>query len=276
MGLLNKIKNALFEEEVEEEQIAKKIDVEKTIKEEPEIRIRHYDEENIEKPVVKENVAPMIFDVEDFVEEQVIEEPKKEYQKPVKTEQKIIYGGYVQDVQEHEKTKFKPSPIISPVYGILENKEAEEFKYENSKKSLDSMFIDEKNKTANLDEIRRKAFGIVESAQEQEPTIEEKGLLYEMEDVNDKPGIEKLSIGDAVEYFEDLGLEYDVDYKDLAKEKMTRTKKNKELTEEIDEEIKEDKKIEEEMMKVVPEVETEEVEEKNLYDLIDLMYDNKD
>ena len=93
-----------------------------------------------------------------------------------------------------------------------------------------------------------------------------------------KKGIEKLSIGDAVEYFEDLGLEYDVDYKDLAKEKMTRTKKNKELTEEVDEEIKEDKKIEEELRKKsVPEVEEQdEVEEKNLYDLIDLMYDNKD
>ena len=273
MGLLNKIKNALFEEE-EVEEIAKKIDVEKTIKEEPEIRIRHYDEEKVEEPVVKENKTPMIFDVEDFVEEPVIEEPKIEYQKPVKQEQKIIYGGYVQDAKEHEKTKFKPSPVISPVYGILENKESEDYKFEQSRKSLDSMFISETNKITNLDEIRKKAFGITPSIPTVDTPEEEKSLLYEMEAVDDKPGIEKLSIGDAVEYFEDLGLEYDVDYKDLAKEKMTRTKKNKELTEEIDEEIKEDKKIEVEMKQVVPE--TEEVEEKNLYDLIDLMYDNKD
>jgi len=278
MGLLNKIKNALFEEEEVEEEIAKKIDVEKTIREEPEIRIRHYDEEKAEEPVIKENKTPMIFDVEDFVEEPVYEEPKKEYQKPVKETQKIIYGGYVQDAKEHEKVKFKPSPVISPVYGILENKEVEDYKYEMPRKSIDSMFTPETTKTTNLDEIRKKAFGIVENLPHEEQVEEERSLLYEMEDVDDKPGIEKLSIGDAVEYFEDLGLEYDVDYKDLAKEKMTRTKKNKELTEEIDEEIKEDKKIEEELRKkAVPEVvEKEEVEEKNLYDLIDLMYDNKD
>lgn len=279
MGLLNKIKNALFEEEEVEEEIAKKIDVEKTIKEEPEIRIRHYDEEKVEEPAVKENKTPMIFDVEDFVEEQSYEEPKKEYQKPVKTEQKIIYGGYVQDAKEHEKTKFKPSPVISPVYGILETKEVDDYKYETPRKSLDTMFTSEITKTTNLDEIRKKAFGIVENLPSEEvKPVEEKSLLYEMEDVDDKPGIEKLSIGDAVEYFEDLGLEYDVDYKDLAKEKMTRTKKNKELSEEVDEEIKENKKIEEELRKKsVPEVvEPEEVEEKNLYDLIDLMYDNKD
>lgn len=277
MGLLNKIKNALFEEE-EVEEIAKKIDVEKTIKEEPEIRIRHYDEEKVEEPVVKENKTPMIFDVEDFACEPVIEEPKIEYQKPVvKQEQKIIYGGYVQDAKEHEKAKFKPSPVISPVYGILEAKEADEYKFEQTRKSLDTMFTSETAKIANLDEIRKKAFGISENLPSEEPIEEERSLLYEMEDVNDKPGIEKLSIGDAVEYFEDLGLEYDVDYKDLAKEKMTRTKKNKELTEEVDEEIKEDKKIEKELLrKSVPEVHEEEVEEKNLYDLIDLMYDNKD
>ena len=58
-----------------------------------------------------------------------------------------------------------------------------------------------------------------------------------MENVDDKPAIDKISIGDAVEYFEDLGLEYDVDYKDLAKEKMTRTKKNKELSEEVEDDF---------------------------------------
>ncbi len=273
MGLLNKIKNALFEEEEVEEEIAKKIDVEKTIKEEPEIKIRHYDEET-EKPEVKIDKTPMIFDVEDFVDE-IAEEPKKEYQKPIKQEQKIIYGGYVKEEFEHEKTKFKPSPIISPVYGILENSDVDDVKYETGKKSLDSMFLEEKTKTATLDEIRKKAYGIPEEKELPKEEKEDKSLLYEMENVDDKPAIDKISIGDAVEYFEDLGLEYDVDYKDLAKEKMTRTIKNKELSEEVEEEIKENKKIEDEI-KSQQEEKEEEVEEKNLYDLIDLMYDNKE
>lgn len=277
MGLLNKIKNALFEEEQEEEQIAKKIDVEKTIKDDSEIKIRHYDEPEEEvKPVVEK--TPMIFDVEDFVEEPVVEK-KLEYQKPIKQEQKVIYGGYVKDVEEVKQAKFKPSPIISPVYGILDVKENEEYKYDSSKKTIDNLFLEDNKKTTSLDEVRKKAYGITENIPIVEtPKEEDKSLLYEMENVDDKPGIDKISIGDAVEYFEDLGLEYDVDYKDLAKEKMTRTKKNKELTEEVDEEIKEDEKIEDEITKSnVPEEEKKEVaDEKNLYDLIDLMYDSKE
>lgn len=285
MNILNKIKNALFEEEEEEEQeIAKKIDVEKTVVEEPEIKIRHYDEPVEETThVEKERITPVIFDVDDFVEEEPVSyKPEyQEYKKPIQKEQKIIYGGYVKEDHLTDKTKFKPSPIISPVYGILEQTGEMPVHKINEGSSLEGLFTEEKRKPVvveekkplDFDKVREKAYGITK---EEEPK-EDKNLLYEMESVDEKPGIEKISIGDAEEYFEDLGLEYDVDYKDLAKEKMTRTKKNQELTEVVDEEIKEDKKIEEEMFKkqedFIPN--EEEVEEKNLYDLIDLMYDSK-
>ena len=72
-----------------------------------------------------------------------------------------------------------------------------------------------------------------------------------------------------------------IDYKDADKEKeknkMTRSKKNKELTEMVDEEIKEDKLIEEETKtKKSKKKIDDEAEEKNLYDLIDMMYDSKE
>ncbi len=296
MGLLSKIKNALFEETEEEEengQIAKKIDIEKTISETPrneEIKIRHYDD-NTAFAKEEKLVTPAIFDVEDFVEEDNIEY-QEEYQKPIKTEQKIIYGGYVEDKKEETKTKFRPSPVISPVYGLIDiNYTPEEaITIDNSKKkSLDNLFMDDRKKAIDLDKVRQKAYGIVEKVEPKVEAPEEintesnsNGLLYEMEDVEEKPGIKKISIGDAEEYFEDLGLEYDVDYKDLAKDKMTRSRKNKELTEEVEEEIKESKKIEEETQKTDVEKETledcsnNETEEKNLYDLIDMMYDNKE
>ena len=58
---------------------------------------------------------------------------------------------------------------------------------------------------------------------------------------------------------------------------MTRSKKNKELTEMIDEEIKEDKLIDEETKsKKNKKKMDDEPEEKNLYDLIDMMYDSKE
>jgi hypothetical protein len=50
---------------------------------------------------------------------------------------------------------------------------------------------------------------------------------------------------------------------------MTRTKKNQELTEEIEKDIELESVDNEEEV-------TEEYEEKNLYDLIDMMYENKE
>lgn len=52
---------------------------------------------------------------------------------------------------------------------------------------------------------------------------------------DDKPAIEKITLGDAEEYFRDLGLEYEVDYKDLNRRKMTRTKKNEDLSDMVKE-----------------------------------------
>ena len=82
MKLLEKLKTMIYEEdeEDEKEEIAKKIDVEKTIKEEYK-EYKEYDEENKTKEV-KEEKPPIIFDVEDFIEEEkvepVYEMPKKE------------------------------------------------------------------------------------------------------------------------------------------------------------------------------------------------------
>ena len=279
MGLLSKIKNALFDEEeveVKETTVAKKIETSKV--EQP--VINHYEEEKKEENIpsleYKKEDASIIFDVEDFIEEkeEVYEEPKKE------VSEKILYGGY--EVKEYEKIeekdKFKPSPVISPVYGIVDKnyKKEESKKTESERKPLDRLFVEEKKKVVDFDTIRQKAYGY-EPIKHEEESPEEQNLLYEMQELEEKPGIEKISIGDAEEYFEDLGLEYDVDYTDLAKQKMTRAKKNKELTEVVEEEIKEEIKIEQEIMEqheVVAEKE-DTAEEKNLYDLIDMMYEEK-
>ena len=81
-----------------------------------------------------------------------------------------------------------------------------------------------------------------------------------MTDKEEAPGIAKITLGDAEEYFEDLGLEYNVDYTDVEKEQeKTRAAKNKKLQKEIDDEqvVKEVKKEDKE----------EKPEEKSLYDL---------
>ena len=164
MKLFEKIKNALFEEEEEEEQeeIAKKIDVDATINQEEKVKIRHYDEPEINdiKPV--KETSPIIFDMDDFEEVEKEEVPKQEftvpvYNEPVK-EQKIIYGGYEKDVMKNERTKFKPSPIISPVYGILDHVEVTNDGFPHKVNPNIDIITDTK-KTVSLDEVREKAFG---------------------------------------------------------------------------------------------------------------------
>lgn len=123
-----------------------------------------------------------------------------------------------------------------------------------------------------------------------------------MTDTNMTPVVDKVTVGDAEEYFTDLGLEYNIDYKDSSKEKasgkrVSRTKKNeeyehdsKDATVEEVTEVETGMKTKEETNNEEPVVEEkkrtrskktddkeeskEDVEiEDNLFDLIDSMYD---
>lgn len=308
MKLLEKIKNALFEDVDDEEEekefkkesrfnedkIAKKIDISRTT-----VDVQPVKEEDPMQPLEfkapEKPKGPIIFDDDDF-----LSDTKELHFKEVpKKEERILYGGYDTRLEEKPKEKFRPSPIISPVYGVVEpTKKSDDVLSE--RKSLDHIFVEERKKEINFDSIRQKAFGEVITKKEEPVEIEEKSLLYDMQEENDLPSIGKITLGDAEEYFEDLGLEYEVDYKDEAKQNMTRSLKNKELTEIVEEEIKEEVKIDEEQQEIEEEPkktratrakkkeievdlepsdkeeEYQEPEEKNLYDLIDMMYESKE
>lgn len=324
MKLLDKIKNAIFEEEEfdeefvndtpikeekqkqekKEEEIVKKIDIERTIPKKIELPIEEKEEK---KPQVKREMrrTPVIFDEEDFV----IEEPKRERKpktEPKKEEvKKPLYGGYRDDTP---KEKFKPSPIISPVYGLVGVSPVLEHTRGDETKTEKHFFVQDKKETVSLDSVRQKAFGVKDIDKDEDDDL---GLLYEMKQ-EEAPAISKITLGDAEEYFEDLGLEYNVDYKDDAKdkelkqetsskEKTTRSTKNKELSDKVEKEIKTQKELEstkeleitkeqtkpksaKEIKKVkkiadadlgMKDEPKEEADEKNLYDLIDMMYDSK-
>lgn len=290
MGIFNKIKDMFFEEETDEVQIndnrvAKKIELPKRkskIKEEIEEEVEEIKEEKEEIEEVKPSKTssyfdeeleeldeeppikkkPIIFDDEDFIEDFVPEKETKEH---------VLYGGVQKKEPYVEKKKFAPSPIISPVYGVLtKNYQKEDFE-EHGKKDLDHLFIDERKKKITFDSVRQKAYGDLTeeieqtmemNAKKKEQKEEQKSLLYDMEEEEDKgPKVESVTMGDAEEYFKDLGLEYNVDYIDASKSHKSRSEKNKKLQDEVKEETKEIQ---------------EDVEEKNLYDLIDMMYDSKE
>lgn len=176
MNKLSKMKNFLFDEEEVEEKPVKK-QTKKIIKkqeEKPNIVEEKYDKkEEIENLYIEDinDVEPVIssevksrtlknestfkfpeFNDDDFA----IKKPIVEVAPPIiKEEPKpVLYQG---SKRKEEIKKFKPSPIISPVYGLLDENGKKVKKEEDSKES--------KLKTKEditFDEVRRKAYGEIE------------------------------------------------------------------------------------------------------------------
>lgn len=324
MKLMDKLKNALFEEEyVEVEEKPKHRQKREAKKEKT--------KQKIEKPIAKKIAVPekaprqeKLLDEDEQVLEETIEEvlPKQpEFRFPVMEEEdfsitqpfdildekeekpvavrveqqpekplyqaskaKSDYTTYDYDEyvkkdtpgvyeKKTEHTGFKPSPIISPIYGVLDKNYTKEEVKEKREVRISTFSRED----LDLDAVRRKAYGSLESdiedtsskevaAEETEP-FEEENLLVDLSS-EDTPTVNKVTVGDAEEYFEDLGLEYNKDYIDASKEKATGRR------------IKEEKSVE--VQKEEPHLEEENKKEKtpiddndNLFDLIDSMYSDE-
>ncbi len=225
--------------------------------------------------------VPMMFDVDDFYDEENVSfdgDNKKENNK-IETfkrenreysEKNELYSdkkeeSYSDDISdkpvysysktthyEERGTKgFKPSPIISPIYGILDKNYRKEEVVTKRETRVSGMYT-----KPDLDTVRNKAFAKVEKEEiikKQEPkkSYNSEKKVY---DVNSsKPQVSKVTLADADEYYNDLGLAYNVDYKDASREETRSAKYN----------TKERKK------------EKKDVDD-NLFDLIDSMYSKED
>lgn len=151
MGLFDKFKN-IFTEEVEEEEVKKEVrQVEIVAPKE----LEETKEVTIEKVEPEEKfVFPVYFDDKDFEELM----PKKE---EVKKEipKKEVYGGAKPKEVKVEK-KFKPSPVISPVYGVLDKNYSKNDVVDKNSTSRSEYRKTHQNIT--LEDVRRRAFGTLE------------------------------------------------------------------------------------------------------------------
>lgn len=308
MGFLDKLKNVFFEEEeveVDEQEeerekvhVAKKIDtvepkkqeevkaepnkleIEKEEEEEKDFKfpmgfddkdfevektieifapVKEKEKEVIEEPEVVSDEPPIELPVEEeySYEEVSYEEPQRElYKKEVFETHHRLYEGKEKD----DKQGFTPSPIISPIYGILnKNYKKEEIVDKNEKKAVDLSL-----KKDDLDIVREKAYGdlagditasieddVIDVKEEEKPK-EKEDLLYDLSDEK-SPTVKTVTVGDAEEYFNDLGLEYNVDYK-VEKEEPQEEKPKHTRVEKLE----------------------EDEDDKNLFDLIDAMYEDEE
>ncbi len=313
MKFVDKLKNIFFEEveDDDEEEIpqtfAKKVEVVKkkkpdfkkfedeisTTKEDVKVEVALPDEpknEELVDPIkeetdvkypVNDKSFPMMFDDDDFLEDQdnslkeivddnndaisykredreynerELYQGKKELSYVESINNKPTYS-YTKSYYEEKETKgFKPSPIISPIYGILDKNYHKEEVVTKRETRVTSTF-----RRPDLDTVRNKAFGRDEEEKKKEKKVTKESLkepqdkqIYDGN--NTKPQVNRVTLADADEYYNDLGLAYNVDYSDASRSNnQTRTSKY----------AKETKKSKKDV-------------DDNLFDLIDSMYHKED
>ena len=239
----------------------------------------HIEEPEIIEEPVKQEVEYKPAYQEPKVEREVEYRPEPAYSEPRESRPYGMDNSYKVPVHQYgtyeryeEKAYFKPSPIISPIYGILDKNYRKEDVKEKKEVTLSSYTRGK----VSVDDIRNKAYGEKEKEEvvtdsKVEVDEEEDNLMVDLSD-KAKPEVKEITMGDALEYFQDLGLEYNVDYVDASNDK--KNPKPEEKKEEVKEEVKEDIKEEVEDTKEFEKVPTEETAEDNdnLFDLIDSMY----
>lgn len=222
MGLMDKFKN-LFTEEVEEEVKPIKKEVRhveipsakrETKVEEPEQKVPE-----VATPKEEKFVFPVYFDDKDFDD---LEKPKKE-EKPVKKELPKVEAYQGAKVQKVER-RFEASPIISPVYGILDKNYKKEDISARKEQPTD---YTRKPKAVTVDDIRNKAFGTLEDDLE-DTLFGNKSILFrDEEEVNEEP---EESLNTGLDIFEEL--------------ERTETQEKEEMTSFEEEELPEEPEME--------------------------------
>lgn len=128
MGLFDKLKNVFMEDDFEEEPVKSVPKVEEIKKEEPVIQKRErelpVEDTFSDRELVnsKENFKfPIIFEDEDFKEEK-----KKTKSINVLERENTKYEDLIKRDTKPQKKVFKPSLVISPVYGVLDKNYSKE------------------------------------------------------------------------------------------------------------------------------------------------------
>lgn len=223
MSLFDKFKNLFYEEEIKEEV---KIEPQEEIKEEKKLEEKKEEPERKifnNEPTFK---FPIAFD-DDFDEKErksTINMIDKKFKMP--------------EVPKKEKKEFKPSPMISPIYGVMDKGSKQETTVRDG-------LLENSDKKPDLEEVRSKAYGTVISREEKYSN-------------NDKESIEKTEIN---LFFKEEPIK---EKREVVEEQSYEEEQSYDLNE-IDEKIKS-----------IDELLKDTGDEDDLYSLVDKMYKDKE
>lgn len=180
-------------------------------------------------------------------DEYVVKEPER------KREQPRDYSKFLQQKKEEKKKIFTPSPVISPVYGVL-----------NQNYTKDDVIIktDTGVKGPSLEDVRKKAY-------EKKKEVENKKV--EDEFAEPLKTLDEILISNQ-EIQKEKPLEDDIlpeVPEEITKEEFVSDNEEEETTTEIP-------KVEEKTSEVETKDDEDDTLEKDLFNLIDSMYENKD
>jgi len=275
MGVFSKLKNIFYDEEVVEEPETelKKVDkeVKREIKEEPKVEeIKVIKPEPIivpEKEEEKPKLDNTLNERELFRSERKfsfteLDDMEEDVLPPRRNVLDIEKSRTVDRVQPtstpvEEPRIFKPSPIISPIYGILDK----DYKKEEivSKKSEPVKEID--SPARNYDSVRRKAYGTLED--ELEDTLNSMNKITP-EEIKEEVKKEEVKVEEKTTKIEDLITKIEDTENDVSIGEL----EDKLELENFDEDTKEDEAVDKTM--------TDSTLEHDLFNLIDSMYDDKE
>lgn len=294
MGLFNKLKNALFEEEeielpiTPEKEVVKPVEVKedisyKQLDKVPKKEIEEALEEN-ERDIFKaENTFKFPeFDEEEFktnykfenkeqpkkenvtISKEVHEKPKNSdynFERKLKQTRKEISKKNT-DTSKEVKGHFRPSPVISPVYGVLDKN--------YKKEDIITVKEDVHRKKYDVDEIRKKAFGSIDEIEKTKETPKEE--FYDT-NTNELEELLNSATHEQIDLHEE---EKVVNNKRSARKQVEVEENNYNDVEDaldtttIDLEVLDQKSVKTE------EERKEDTLENDLFDLIDSMYDNRE
>ncbi len=308
MSLMKKLKDILFEEEDDETVPIKindesKVSEKKSVNSEPVELKRTFNTKNDievdfdydslkENSQIKEetNSSPSerdlftkensfkfpLFDEEEFktsVSRSTVNNNALEFERKKSVEKRNEYRGYEREPRQEERKKFTPSPIISPVYGIL-----------NQDYKADDIIKKEDNSNINIDEVRKKAFEVnddvipealdiaitpdineivkenVSDIPKVNDSIDEPVVTFFDEKKDDKEDDNYKTVGDLLESAsEEISLEDTLEIP-----KQNNLDAIEEELEKIDEEVKDNNK------------DLDDTLDSDLFELIDSMYDERE
>lgn len=233
MGFLDKIKN-MFTEEVEDDGVKVeqvKSEVTHVAIESPNATKDDFEDKavnNFEFRTEEKVMKPVFFDDSDFKDLNLVEDTKKD-DKP-KTREKEFYNISPETKEKEEKKVFKPTPIISPVYGILDKNYHKEDIV--SKRDTESNFS---SSDPSIDSVRNKAYGTLED--ELENTLfGTNSILFKDEEPKEDSTLTEISEDKLSNLTDDISKELD----------ELLIKKEKYSDEELKKNIKNDENLDEE------------------------------